>query len=67
MSKVDVSVGPGFPVLLTVLFVALKLLGKITWSWWLVLAPLAIPFGILLFLAGLAVVVGVSNNYRRFR
>lgn len=43
-------------VLLTVLFVALKLLGIITWSWWWVLGALWIPFALAL---GLLVIVGV--------
>jgi hypothetical protein len=34
------SSGIGFPGLLTVLFVGLKLTGHITWSWWWVLSPL---------------------------
>lgn len=34
------SGGIGFPGLLTVLFIGLKLTGHITWSWWWVLSPL---------------------------
>ncbi len=34
--------------LLGVVFITLKLLGKITWSWLWVLAPFWIPFAILL-------------------
>jgi hypothetical protein len=34
------SSGIGFTGLLAVLFVTLKLLGKITWSWWWVLSPI---------------------------
>ena len=33
------SSGIGFTGLLTVVFITLKLLGKIDWSWWWVLAP----------------------------
>lgn len=33
-------------VLLTVLFVGLKLASIIAWSWWLVLMPLWLPFAI---------------------
>lgn len=29
----------GFTEVLTILFIALKLLGVISWSWWLVLLP----------------------------
>lgn len=38
------SSGIGFTGLLTIAFVTLKLLGKITWSWWWVLSPLWIGF-----------------------
>lgn len=34
------SGGIGFAGALTILFIALKLLGKITWSWWWVLSPI---------------------------
>ena len=33
-----------FVVLLTILFIALKLLNFIAWSWWWVLSPLWISF-----------------------
>lgn len=29
-----------FPALLTTVFIVLKLIGKIPWSWWWVLSPL---------------------------
>jgi len=47
MSKNRVA-GVGVLDLLTLLFVALKLTGHITWSWWWVLSPTLIPAGILL-------------------
>jgi hypothetical protein len=34
------SGGIGFAGLLTIVFIVLKLLGKIDWSWWWVLSPL---------------------------
>lgn len=47
MSKTHTSSGGlGFLSLLTILFIALKLLGKITWSWWWVLSPTLIPLAI---------------------
>lgn len=42
------SGGIGFCGLLTIVFIVLKLLGKITWSWWWVLAPSWIPLAIVL-------------------
>jgi len=38
--------GVGFTGLLTIVFIVLKLLGTITWSWWWVLSPLWIPVAI---------------------
>ena len=34
------SGGIGFAGLLTIVFIVLKLIGKITWSWWWILSPL---------------------------
>ena len=42
------SGGIGFCGLLTVVFITLKLLGKITWSWWWVLSPLWIGVGMVI-------------------
>ena len=39
-SKTSSSGGIGFAGLLTIVFITLKLLGKIDWSWWWVLSPL---------------------------
>lgn len=33
---------------LAIVFVVLKLTGVVTWSWWIVLAPILIPLAILL-------------------
>lgn len=51
--------GPGLATLLTVLFVALKLTGTITWSWWWVLSPIWISVGIwaLVVLTAIAVIM----------
>jgi len=39
-NNTSTSGGIGFPGLLTVLFIGLKLTGYISWSWWWVLSPL---------------------------
>jgi hypothetical protein len=44
--------GIGFCGLLTVVFVTLKLVDKIDWSWWLVLSPLWIPITTVLIICG---------------
>lgn len=36
--------GLSLPVVLTIIFVVLKLVGVIAWSWWWVLSPLWIAF-----------------------
>lgn len=56
MSSSSSSSGIGFSGLLTILFIALKLLGKIDWSWWWVLSPLWITAAfviVILIIAGL--------------
>lgn len=41
---------PSMATLLTILFVILKVFGLITWSWWLVFAPIWVPV-VLIFIA----------------
>lgn len=55
--------GIGFLGLLTILFIALKLMGYIAWSWVWVLSPLWIPFaiGILAFVVFIIAAVIVSK------
>jgi uncharacterized protein (DUF983 family) len=48
------SGGIGFAGLLTIVFITLKLLGYITWSWWWVLSPIWIS--ILLTIAAIVIV-----------
>ncbi len=42
------SRGIGFTGLLAILFITLKLIGEIDWSWWWVLSPLWIPIAIII-------------------
>ena len=44
----SIGCGGGFCGMLTILFIALKLLGVIDWAWLWVLAPLWIPAAVLL-------------------
>jgi hypothetical protein len=56
----NVSVeGSGFPVLLTIAFIVLKLCNVITWSWWWVTAPLWIPVAALAALAAFSGILAV--------
>jgi hypothetical protein len=47
--------GIGFLGLLTIVFIVLKLTGVIAWSWWWVLSPILIPFGL-----GMTVVLALA-------
>lgn len=50
------SSGIGFSGLLTIVFVVLKLLNVISWSWWWVLSPIWIPVVLILVIL---IVVGI--------
>jgi hypothetical protein len=52
------SGGIGLVILQTIVFITLKLLGSITWSWWWVLSPIWITVAI--FLVVLFIVVALS-------
>lgn len=55
------SSGIGFCGLLTIVFITLKLLSIINWSWWWVLSPIIIPTLIALLIFGIALVfIGIS-------
>ena len=56
------SSGIGFPGLLTVLFIGLKLTGNITWSWVWVLSPLWISFALSLVIAAIIVIAAVISD-----
>ena len=42
------SSGIGFTGLLTIVFITLKLIGYISWSWWWVLSPIWISIALVL-------------------
>lgn len=58
------SGGIGFAGLLTIVFIILKLLGKIAWSWWLVLSPLLISFTLVMLMLAACVVVVYWDSKR---
>lgn len=51
--------GVGFCGLLTIVFIVLKLTNYIDWSWWWVLSPLWIPFGLVIFIILLLLVIPI--------
>ena len=54
-------VGPNFLELLTLVFVVLKLLGKINWSWWWVLSPIWLSLGAAIIVA-IVLIVHEKND-----
>jgi hypothetical protein len=55
------NTGIGFFGLLTIVFITLKLIDKIDWSWWWVLAPMWIPAIVAIFV--FAAVVGLTDRF----
>lgn len=56
------SGGIGFTGLLTIVFIVLKLLNVIKWSWWWVLSPIWISFGIALVVIFIPIVAAIVGN-----
>lgn len=56
--------------LVQLVLIALKVIGVITWSWWLVLLPLwvgIILFLIIIFIGGIALAVGRNEDVKEKR
>lgn len=53
------NIGVGFWGLLGLLFIALKLMGHIDWSWWWVLAPIWGPVALIATIIILVFIVGL--------
>jgi len=51
------SGGISFLGLLTIVFITLKLLGKIGWSWWWVLSPILIPIYIIVTIILIVIII----------
>jgi hypothetical protein len=62
--------GIGFLEILSLIFITLKLLKKIDWSWWAVLSPLWVPvavfvgFLVILFLVYVVIELGSIVQYK---
>lgn len=54
------NIGVGFWGLLGLLFIALKLMGHIDWSWWWVLAPIWGPVALIATIIMLVFIVGLT-------
>ncbi len=58
------SGGIGFFGLLAIVFITLKLMGYITWSWWGVLAPLWAPLAVVLAIFLIVVIFALAFGKR---
>jgi hypothetical protein len=58
------SGGIGFFGLLAIVFITLKLMGYITWSWWWVLAPLWAPLAVVLAIFLIIVIFALAFGKR---
>ena len=58
----------GFTEILTIVFIVLKLIGEINWSWWLVLLPeiIAAVFYIAVVVFQVISVMGLKKEIKRF-
>lgn len=65
MVKTEKTTGIGFTGLLTLVFIVLKLIGKIEWSWLWVLSPLWIAFAIYMIGLVVAVICTISKETRK--
>jgi hypothetical protein len=58
------SSGIGFTGLLAILFIGLKLGGVINWSWWWVLAPVWLPWSLVLLFIGIVATLALASSRR---
>jgi hypothetical protein len=64
----DAGKGLDYIIVLTIVFVVLKLTDTIDWSWWWVLSPLLIRFGIFIVLGLIAMLyVVLSDMVKKIR
>jgi phosphoglycerol transferase MdoB-like AlkP superfamily enzyme len=64
----DSGKGLDYVIILTIVFVVLKLTDTIDWSWWWVLSPMLIRFGVFFLLALIAMLyVVVSDMVKKIR
>lgn len=59
------SGGIGFTGLLAIVFITLKLIGYITWSWWWVLAPIWIAASIFIVVMAIILVVALIGAFAK--
>ena len=63
--EVNAAYGVTFSGLLQIAFIVLKILGKIDWSWWLVLLPTIIDAVLFLFVIIVGIIVVIVSDVQR--
>ena len=63
MEKEVTGGGISFCGVLTIIFIVLKLLHKISWSWFWVLSPIWIPLSVSFIFAILYIIISVIHKY----
>lgn len=61
----NIQLDHGFFLVLTIIFITLKLCGIIAWSWWLVLSPILIGLAIATVVVLIAVSVCVCAKFSK--
>lgn len=67
MKQSNQSSGIGFVSLLALSFIVLKLCSIITWTWWVVLLPLEIPFAICIICALIMILCVRYQDHKRYK
>lgn len=62
--EVNATAGVTFLGLLQIVFIVLKIIGKINWSWWLVLLPTWIDISICIIIIAIAIWIASMSNKR---
>jgi hypothetical protein len=62
MSKNTINVGLGLSEILTIIFIVLKLVGAIDWSWWWVFSPTLIDAGLIVIIFTVFFIYEVHDN-----
>lgn len=65
MNKKTSSSGLGLTGVLTVVFIVLKLVGVINWSWWWVLSPLLIDIGLSIIILAIIGIFQIVRSKKR--
>lgn len=68
----NISLGPSIPaVLLTIVFLLLKVFDKVDWSYWVVFMPLWLPFAVVIaiyiILLILKILVTIYDYYKYYK